>query len=64
VPRSGAGLPPARIKKLASDLNRPALHALTLGFVHPITLEEMHFQANPPEDFCRVVDALRGSSAE
>ena len=39
---------------------RQALHAATLGFDHPITGEAMHFESAPPEDFARVMRALRG----
>jgi hypothetical protein len=48
-----------RIKSLCAKLNRPALHALTLGFVHPITRKPLSFQTDPPEDFVTLVEALR-----
>ena len=32
-------------------LNRQALHAATLGFLHPQNSEKMHFEAPLPEDF-------------
>jgi 23S rRNA pseudouridine1911/1915/1917 synthase len=40
-------------------LNRQALHARALGFQHPVTREEMLFESEPPEDFARLVEALR-----
>lgn len=36
-----------------------ALHAESLGITHPVTRERMHFKAPPPEDFQRMLDALR-----
>jgi 23S rRNA pseudouridine1911/1915/1917 synthase len=38
---------------------RQALHAATLGFVHPVTGEAVRFEAAPPEDFRALLDALR-----
>jgi len=57
--RPAAGFTPQKIKSLATKLARPALHALTLGFVHPATGEELSFQTDPPEDFVTLVEALR-----
>ena len=45
---------------------RQALHAKTLGFVHPVTGEEMFFNSDLPEDFVSMVEAWRrysGASA-
>lgn len=42
---------------------RQALHAKTLGFVHPVTKEIMHFDSELPADFCALVDAWRNYSA-
>lgn len=39
---------------------RQALHAATLGFVHPVTGEEMSFEAPLPEDMQALIAALRG----
>lgn len=39
------------LKKLISGLQRPCLHAITLGFRHPRTLEELNFKCAPPQDF-------------
>jgi len=38
---------------------RQALHARTLGFVHPATGEEMFFEAPIPEDISTVIDKWR-----
>ena len=42
-----------------ADFGRQALHAATLGFVHPVTGEEMRFEAEPPEDFRVLLERLR-----
>lgn len=39
---------------------RQALHAMTLGFVHPRTGEEMLFQSELPEDMTLLLDKWRG----
>jgi 23S rRNA pseudouridine1911/1915/1917 synthase len=39
---------------------RQALHAKTLGFVHPRTGEEMHFDSELPEDMQRLIEKWRG----
>lgn len=38
---------------------RQALHAATLGFVHPVTGKYMHFEAPLPADFATVLDKWR-----
>jgi 23S rRNA pseudouridine1911/1915/1917 synthase len=35
---------------------RQALHAKSLGFIHPITKEQMHFDSDLPQDFIDVLD--------
>lgn len=37
---------------------RQALHAATLGFVHPVTKEELRFDAPLPDDFRMLLDAV------
>ena len=39
---------------------RQALHAMTLGFVHPVTGEEMYFTSELPDDMNRLLDKWRG----
>jgi 23S rRNA pseudouridine1911/1915/1917 synthase len=48
---------PARLALEA--LGRQALHAGRLGFEHPITGRTLSFESAPPEDFLRLVKALR-----
>ncbi len=38
---------------------RQMLHAKVLGFVHPVTGEYLEFEAEPPEDFMKVLTKLR-----
>lgn len=38
---------------------RQALHAKTLGFVHPATNEEMYFESTVPEDMEKVIEKWR-----
>ena len=37
-------------------LNRQALHARSLGFIHPTTNEKMYFESNLPSDFINVLE--------
>lgn len=39
---------------------RQALHAMTLGFVHPATKEEMFFTSELPEDMTQLLEKWRG----
>ncbi len=41
-----------------SAFRRQALHARVLGFAHPMTAKTMRFEAEPPEDFNRLREAL------
>ncbi|MFM1794474.1 MAG: hypothetical protein RL642_859, partial [Bacteroidota bacterium] len=40
--------------------NRQALHAKTLGFVHPATEKEMLFESELADDMQKVIDKWRG----
>ena len=44
---------------LGNDFPRQALHAATLGFVHPVTGEELEFASDLPEDMAELTAALR-----
>jgi 23S rRNA pseudouridine1911/1915/1917 synthase len=37
---------------------RQALHAKTLGFVHPATGEKLRFESELPEDFRQLIEML------
>ena len=45
----------------ASEAPRLMLHAVELGFVHPVTEEAMHWEMPPPDDFRDFVTRLRGT---
>jgi 23S rRNA pseudouridine1911/1915/1917 synthase len=44
---------------VANTFSRQALHAATLGFVHPVTGEALEFESPLPEDMAGLLDALR-----
>lgn len=46
-------------ERLFETMDRPALHAAALGFVHPDTEEEMRFTAEPSENLQHVLRRLR-----
>ncbi|KAB0671425.1 RluA family pseudouridine synthase [Oryzomonas sagensis] len=52
-----------QLRKLITALGRQALHAHTLGFIHPTTGEFLEFTTEPPEDMAAVIDYLRKSIA-
>lgn len=47
------------VEKCFEKMPRQALHARSLGFEHPITGEQMFFEADVPEDFASVLDTWR-----
>ena len=47
-----------RAKEALQALNRQALHAATLGFEHPVTGRQMHFESPLPQDMQRLLEAL------
>ncbi|MGM7701097.1 RluA family pseudouridine synthase [Pseudalkalibacillus sp. Hm43] len=49
--------------KKTLDISGQALHAKTLGFVHPRTGEEMEFTSELPEDMSTLLDELRRNNA-
>ncbi|GLJ49305.1 hypothetical protein SUGI_1042130 [Cryptomeria japonica] len=53
-----------RLSKLISNLQRPCLHALSLGFEHPQTGKEMKFSCAPPLDFMDVLHQLRNMESK
>ena len=48
-----------RATATAKAFPRQALHAAVLGFVHPITREELRFERPPPADMSDLIAALR-----
>jgi len=53
-----SGLKDPSLRVLIRDLGRQALHAHTLGFVHPVTGRYLEFSAPLPEDMQRILDYL------
>ncbi|CAN4094027.1 unnamed protein product [Withania somnifera] len=53
-----------KISELVSQIDRPCLHALTLGFRHPFTGENIQFTRLPPPDFAEILSELRAISTE
>ena len=47
------------LARLAKDLGHQALHARLLGFTHPVTGEELRFEAPLPADFALALVTLR-----
>ena len=64
--RFGSDIPKIknRVQNLLEIMPRQALHAKTLGFVHPKTNEKMHFDSELPEDMLRLISELKMLSAD
>jgi 23S rRNA pseudouridine1911/1915/1917 synthase len=63
----GLRLPRGGTPRLADALRgfkRQALHAEHLAFAHPVTLEALAFDAQPPRDFLALLDALRDDALQ
>jgi len=52
----------ANIEKKINNFNRQALHAKSLGFVHPKTGKEIFFEAERPKDFDTLIKNLKKAS--
>ncbi len=52
-------LPDTQLRGMINKLGRQALHAQTLGFIHPSSNEYMEFSADLPEDMATVIAYLR-----
>ena len=48
----------AVVWKALKDLNRPALHAQTLGFTHPVSGDRLQFTSELPSDFQQTMSQL------
>ena len=47
-----------KIEKKINNFNRQALHAKSLGFIHPTTKKEIFFEARRPKDFDNLIKSL------
>jgi 23S rRNA pseudouridine1911/1915/1917 synthase len=50
---------PEPLKSYVNNFNRQALHAYSLGFVHPKTQKYLHFEADFPKDMQELLAKLR-----
>ncbi len=57
------GRTPGKLAPLLKDLGfeRQALHAATLGFVHPVTQEKLSFESSLPADMVALIGRLSGA---
>lgn len=46
-------------KKLLALIDRPALHAQSIEFIHPVSGQPLRFSADPPPDFQSLLDLCR-----
>jgi 23S rRNA pseudouridine1911/1915/1917 synthase len=60
------GRTPGKLVPLLKDLafERQALHAATLGFVHPVTQEKLCFESPLPADMVALIGRLNGTGLE
>ncbi len=56
--RAARGLTGRRLIDAVSALGRQALHAATLGFIHPVTGQSMSFESDLPSDIAGLLGAL------
>ena len=50
------------LEKKINNFNRQALHAKSLGFIHPKTNKEVNFEAKRPKDFDILIKSLKKAS--
>jgi len=50
---------PDTIKTLVGQVSGQFLHARTLGFIHPVTKEKLHFEADVPTLYSTLLEELR-----
>jgi len=50
------------LEKKINNFNRQALHAKSLGFIHPSTKKEIFFEAKRPKDFDVLIKSLKKAS--
>lgn len=64
VAGSGSAQQKAEVRRLLDMIQRQALHAKTLGFVHPSTHERKFFDSELPSDMAQVLAELRSLAGE
>ncbi|MCM0084095.1 RluA family pseudouridine synthase [Geomonas sp. Red32] len=55
-----SGIKDQTLKQMIRDMGRHALHAKTLGFLHPVTGEYLEFDTELPEDMAGILAYLDG----
>ena len=50
------------LKKKINNFGRQALHAKSLGFIHPVTKKKIFFEAKRPKDFDSLIKSLKKAS--
>ena len=50
------------VKKKIDNFGRQALHAKSLGFVHPASGKQVYFEAKRPKDFDTLIKTLKKAS--
>ena len=56
--RPSANALPAGAAAALADFPRQALHAVSLGFIHPVSGQRLDFEAGLPDDMIRLLDNL------
>ena len=51
-----------KVENKINNFNRQALHAKSLGFLHPKTKKEVFFEARRPNDFEALIKNLKKAS--
>jgi 23S rRNA pseudouridine1911/1915/1917 synthase len=62
--RKLASVEPLILRQALQKFRRQALHAVSLGFVHPVTGEDLEFSSPLPEDMENVITLLRRLDSE
>ena len=50
------------LNSMIKNIDRQFLHAKSLGFVHPLSNKEVHFEVSLPKDLLKLVKKLRNLS--
>jgi 23S rRNA pseudouridine1911/1915/1917 synthase len=59
---SGGGAKKAEVQRFLAQMPRQALHAKTIGFVHPSTRRQVFFETPLPPDMGGLLDSLKSSN--
>jgi 23S rRNA pseudouridine1911/1915/1917 synthase len=52
------------VRSKLKAMKRQALHSAGIGFVHPVTSQEMVFTSPLPDDMAELADFLRSSASK